>query len=147
MWTLQSYCLLSARTAMWSMPVILTETENENGSANQNYAAKVMLQKWCCKNDVVKWRNSPNYAFVSRADGIISPNKPLIFILCLICACFGFFKIKRVILNLIQCKMSHTLQHSCHYNSEVPISHALTYPISTSLQTNVSPTYPFSASL
>ena len=30
---------------MWSMPVILTETENENGSANQNYAAKVMLQK------------------------------------------------------------------------------------------------------
>ena len=26
--------LLSARTAMWSMPVVLTETENENDSAN-----------------------------------------------------------------------------------------------------------------
>ena len=35
--------LLSVRTAMWSMPVVLTETENENDSANQN-----------CKNDVAK---------------------------------------------------------------------------------------------
>ena len=34
--------LLSARTAMWSMPVVLTETENENDSANQNDAAKMM---------------------------------------------------------------------------------------------------------
>ena len=30
---------------MWSMPVILTETENENDSVNQNYLAKMMLQK------------------------------------------------------------------------------------------------------
>ena len=37
--------LLSARTAMWSMPVVLTETENENDSANQNDVAK---------NDVAK---------------------------------------------------------------------------------------------
>ena len=32
---------------MWSMPVVLTETENENDSANQNYAANMTL-----KNDV-----------------------------------------------------------------------------------------------
>ena len=37
--------LLSARTAMWSMPVDLTETEKENDSANQNDIAKMMLQK------------------------------------------------------------------------------------------------------
>ena len=37
--------LLSARTAMWSMPVVLTETENENDSANQNDVAKLTLQK------------------------------------------------------------------------------------------------------
>ena len=35
------WLLLSARTAMWSMPVVLTETENENDSANQNYVAKM----------------------------------------------------------------------------------------------------------
>ena len=34
---------------MWSMPVVLTETENENDSANQNYVAKMTLQ-----NDVAK---------------------------------------------------------------------------------------------
>ena len=37
--------LLSARTAMWSMPVVLTETGNETDSANQNDVAKMMLQK------------------------------------------------------------------------------------------------------
>ena len=37
--------LLSARTAMLSMPVVLTKTENENDSVNQNYVAKIMLQK------------------------------------------------------------------------------------------------------
>ena len=37
--------IVSARTAMWSMPVVLTETENDNDSANQNYVAKMMLQK------------------------------------------------------------------------------------------------------
>ena len=47
-----TFSLLSARTAMWSMPVVLTETENENDSANQNYVAKMTLQKWHCKNDV-----------------------------------------------------------------------------------------------
>ena len=26
---------------MWYTPVVLTETENENGSANQNYVAKM----------------------------------------------------------------------------------------------------------
>ena len=26
---------------MWSMPVVLTETENENDSANKNYVAKM----------------------------------------------------------------------------------------------------------
>ena len=35
--------LLSARTTMWSMPVVLTETENEYDSANQNDVAKMML--------------------------------------------------------------------------------------------------------
>ena len=29
---------------MWSMPVVLTETENENDSVNQNYVAKMTLQ-------------------------------------------------------------------------------------------------------
>ena len=29
---------------MWSMPVVLTETENENDSANQNYVAKMTLK-------------------------------------------------------------------------------------------------------
>ena len=37
--------LLSARSAMWSMPVVLTETESENDSVNQNYVAKMTLQK------------------------------------------------------------------------------------------------------
>ena len=37
--------LLSARTAMWSMPVVLTEMENENDSVNQNDGAKMTLQK------------------------------------------------------------------------------------------------------
>ena len=36
--------LLSARTAMWSIPVVLTETENENDSVNQNYIAKMTLE-------------------------------------------------------------------------------------------------------
>ena len=40
-----SVSLLSARTAMWFMPVVLTETENENDSVNQNYLAKMTLQK------------------------------------------------------------------------------------------------------
>ena len=31
-------------TAMWSMPVVLTETENENDSANQNDVAKMTSQ-------------------------------------------------------------------------------------------------------
>ena len=35
--------LLPLRTAMWSMPVVLTETENENDSANQNDIAKMTL--------------------------------------------------------------------------------------------------------
>ena len=30
---------------MWSMPVVLTEMKNENDSANQNYVAKMKLQK------------------------------------------------------------------------------------------------------
>ena len=54
---------------MWSMPVDLTETENENDSANQNDVAKMTLQ-----NDVA--------ALATQADGIISPNKPLIWFLC-----------------------------------------------------------------
>ena len=37
--------LLFARTAMWSMPVVLTEWENENDSVNQNDVAKMTLQK------------------------------------------------------------------------------------------------------
>ena len=39
---------------MWSIPVVLTETENENDSVNQNYIAKMTLQKCHCKNDVAK---------------------------------------------------------------------------------------------
>ena len=50
-WMRHKIFLLSARTAVWSMPVVLTETENENDSANQNYVAKMTLQKWHCKND------------------------------------------------------------------------------------------------
>ena len=30
---------------MWSMPVVLTKTENENDSANQNDVAKKTLKK------------------------------------------------------------------------------------------------------
>ena len=30
---------------MWPMPVVLTKTDNENDSVNQNYVAKMMLQK------------------------------------------------------------------------------------------------------
>ena len=30
---------------MWSMPVVLTKTENENDSENQNDVAKMILQK------------------------------------------------------------------------------------------------------
>ena len=41
----KDHLLLSARTAMWSMPVVWTEMENENDSANQNYVAKKTLQK------------------------------------------------------------------------------------------------------
>ena len=37
--------LLSARTVMWSMPVVLTEMENENDSANQNDVAKLMYER------------------------------------------------------------------------------------------------------
>ena len=36
--------------------------------------------KWRCKNDIAKRRSSPNDVLSSRADGIISPNKPLIWI-------------------------------------------------------------------
>ena len=32
------FLLLSARTAMWSMPVVWTETENENDSANRDHS-------------------------------------------------------------------------------------------------------------
>ena len=37
---------------MSSMPMVLTEMENENDSVNQNYIAKMALQKWRCKNDL-----------------------------------------------------------------------------------------------
>ena len=47
------------------MAVDLTETENENDSANQNDVAKMTLQ-----NDVA--------ALATQAGGIISPNKLLI---------------------------------------------------------------------
>ena len=43
---------------MRSIPGVLTKTENENDSANQNYVAKMMLQKGCCKNDIAK-RSEP----------------------------------------------------------------------------------------
>ena len=62
--------LLSARTAMWSMPVVLTEAENENDSANQNYVAKMTLQKRRCKKE-----RAP---VMLLADGITSTNNPLI---------------------------------------------------------------------
>ena len=38
-------CITLGCTAMWSMPVVLTEMENENDSVNQNYIAKMMLHK------------------------------------------------------------------------------------------------------
>ena len=66
---------------MWSMPVDLTKTENENNSVNQNDAAKMMLQ-----NDIV--------ALAMQADSIISPNKHLILNIVLInCKSFmmGYF--------------------------------------------------------
>ena len=34
---------------MWSMPVVLTEWENENDSANQNDVAKMM---WQCRMEI-----------------------------------------------------------------------------------------------
>ena len=37
----EAVLLLSARTTMWSMPGVLTETENENDSANQNDVVKM----------------------------------------------------------------------------------------------------------
>ena len=46
---------------MWSMPVVLTETENENDSVNQNYVAKMMQERALA---------------TLLADGIISTNKP-----------------------------------------------------------------------
>ena len=42
---------------MWSMSVVLTETENENDSANQNYVAKMMLQKGATPSNVVGRRH------------------------------------------------------------------------------------------
>ena len=39
-----SLSFLSARTAMWSMPVVLTETENENDYANKKWRCKVTSQ-------------------------------------------------------------------------------------------------------
>ena len=37
---------------MWSMPVVLTETENENDSANQNDVAKMMFAKMT-RHDII----------------------------------------------------------------------------------------------
>ena len=37
---------------MWSVPVVLTETENENDSANQNDVAKNDAAKMTLQNDV-----------------------------------------------------------------------------------------------
>ena len=48
---------------MWSMPVDLTETENENDSVNRNYIAKMTQQALA----------------TLLADGIISMNNPLMF--------------------------------------------------------------------
>ena len=45
---------------MWSMPVVLTEWENENDSANQNDAAKMTLQKLRCQTDVAKKKKKKN---------------------------------------------------------------------------------------
>ena len=68
--------LLSARTTMWSMPVVLTEMENENDSVNQNDIAKMTLQKWCYKMMSQALTMLP-------ADGIIS-NYPFNFVGCLL---------------------------------------------------------------
>ena len=56
---------------MWSMPVVLTEMENENDSANQSYIAKMTLQKWRCKKE--------RALATLLADGITSTNNPLFF--------------------------------------------------------------------
>ena len=58
---------------MWSMPVVLTETENDNDTVNQNYVAKMTLQKWCCKKE-------PALATL-LAVGITSTNNPLILLI------------------------------------------------------------------
>ena len=42
---------------MWSIPLVLTETENENDSANQNYVAKMTLQKGVSPSNVVGRRH------------------------------------------------------------------------------------------
>ena len=61
------------------MPVDLTETENENDSANQNDVAKMTLWKWRCKIDPAKMTLQNDVsALATQADSIISPNKPLI---------------------------------------------------------------------
>ena len=62
---------------MWSMPVVLTDTENENDSVNKNYVAKITLQKWCCKNDAAKMTlqndvAGPNNVFLQMAQSPIT---------------------------------------------------------------------------
>ena len=42
---------------MWSMPVVLTETENENDSVDQNDVAKMTLQKGASPSNVVGRRH------------------------------------------------------------------------------------------
>ena len=51
---------------MWSMPVVLTKTENENDSANQNDVAEMTLQKRRYKNDVVNYVAGPNNVVCRR---------------------------------------------------------------------------------
>ena len=67
--------IVVARTAMWSMPVVLTETENENFFYESNLCwkndvAKMTLQKWRC--------NKGRALSMLLADGITSTNNYLI---------------------------------------------------------------------
>ena len=59
-----TWLLLSARTAMWSMPVVLTEWENENDSQNQWESLRMTSWRPFCK--MTSWQN--DVAVARRAD-------------------------------------------------------------------------------
>ena len=58
---------------MWSMPVVLTETENENDSVNQNYVEKMTSQ--CRMETAVVLCTNPLIVFVRSVNLLLSCNQ------------------------------------------------------------------------